>query len=275
MPNRILKDSICRSETLDGLSWFEEVLFYRLIVSCDDYGRFDGRPMIVKNLLFPLKNDLPVDAVSDALLSLARKGLVVLYSFDGKRYLYLPTWNEHQSPRAKNSKYPAPENGTIENVCENEHESERLCENVKSDENICKHMSEDESNIRIRYSNSNSSNDIRYSSNETDNARARAKEAFDAFWTAYPRKVAKKTAEKAFSKVEQSAYPLLLPALERHKRSRQWTKDGGDYIPNPSTWLNQRRWEDDTPDARFAPEERGNPFLDIAEELEARERDGF
>ena len=37
MPNRILKESICRSDTIDHLTWFEEVLFYRLIVSCDDY----------------------------------------------------------------------------------------------------------------------------------------------------------------------------------------------------------------------------------------------
>ena len=32
MPNRIIKESICRSEEIDSLSWFEEVLFYRLIV---------------------------------------------------------------------------------------------------------------------------------------------------------------------------------------------------------------------------------------------------
>ena len=43
MPNRILKESICRSEEIDSLSWFEEVLFYRLIVICDDFGRYDGR----------------------------------------------------------------------------------------------------------------------------------------------------------------------------------------------------------------------------------------
>ena len=44
MPNRIIKESVCRSDSIDSLSWFEEVLFYRLIVVCDDYGRFDGRP---------------------------------------------------------------------------------------------------------------------------------------------------------------------------------------------------------------------------------------
>ena len=26
----------------------------------------------------------------------------------------------------------------------------------------------------------------------------------------------------------------------------QWTKEGGQYIPNPTTWLNQGRWDDKT-----------------------------
>ena len=53
MPNRILKESICRSEEIDSLSWFEEVLFYRLIVICDDFGRYDGRAKIIKGSCFP------------------------------------------------------------------------------------------------------------------------------------------------------------------------------------------------------------------------------
>lgn len=56
MPNRIIKESICRSEEIDSLSWFEEVLFYRLIVTCDDFGRYDGRAKIIKGSCFPLKD---------------------------------------------------------------------------------------------------------------------------------------------------------------------------------------------------------------------------
>jgi hypothetical protein len=112
MPNRILKESICTSDSIDGLSWFEEVLFYRLMVSCDDFGRFDGRAAIIKNRLFPLKENLTIKAVSAAINALASNGLVALYEFEGKPYLYLPTWNEHQTIRAKKSKYPSPEDGT-------------------------------------------------------------------------------------------------------------------------------------------------------------------
>lgn len=119
MPNRILKESICTSDSVDSLSWFEEVLFYRLIVNCDDYGRFDGRLAIIKNRLFPLKESLTAKAISKAVNTLVTAGLVVLYEFEGKPYLYLPTWNDHQNVRAKRSKYPSPEGCVIahENIC--------------------------------------------------------------------------------------------------------------------------------------------------------------
>ncbi len=67
---------------------------------------------------------------------------------------------------------------------------------------------------------------------------------FDRFWAAYPKKVGKGAAQKSFSKVK---VPLeqLLGAIERQKLSDQWTRENGRYIPNPATWLNQCRWEDD------------------------------
>ena len=129
MPNRIIKESICTSDGIDALSWFEEVLFYRLIVSCDDYGRFDGRPAIIKNRLFPLKENLTIKNVSAAINTLARAGLVALYEFEGKPFLYLPTWNEHQNIRAKKSKYPAPEEGV--------HTSEIICTQMHADASKC------------------------------------------------------------------------------------------------------------------------------------------
>ncbi len=106
MPNRILKESICSSEEIDSLSWFEEVLFYRLIVKCDDYGRYDGRLKFVKNSCFPLK-DITEKDVEKALYKLSAVGLVRAYEMQGRPYLQLATWEQHQNVRAKKSKYPA------------------------------------------------------------------------------------------------------------------------------------------------------------------------
>ena len=70
---------------------------------------------------------------------------------------------------------------------------------------------------------------------------------FQSFWTAYPNKKAKPAALKAFTKLKPDAELLaeMLKAIEVQKQSAQWQKDNGQYIPMPTTWLNQRRWEDE------------------------------
>lgn len=110
MPNRILKESICTSASVDELSWFEESVFYRLIVNCDDYGRFDARTAILKARLFPLKS-ITEKQVEQALNKLSTVGIVYLYTVDDKPFLQLATWENHQQIRAHKSKYPAPEIG--------------------------------------------------------------------------------------------------------------------------------------------------------------------
>ena len=105
MPNRIIKESICRSEEIDSLSWFEEVLFYRLIVVCDDFGRYDGRAKIIKGSCFPLK-DVTEKNINEALDKLSAVGLVRVYETQGRPYLQLVTWANHQRIRNQKSKYP-------------------------------------------------------------------------------------------------------------------------------------------------------------------------
>lgn len=110
MPNRILKESICYSESLRQLDDpASEVLFYRLMVQCDDFGRGDGRPEVVSARCYQLGEHGASPAVIAARLGrLAAVDLVRFYEVDGRRYLYLPRWDKHQSRRAKTSKYPAP-----------------------------------------------------------------------------------------------------------------------------------------------------------------------
>lgn len=107
MPNRIIKESICTSDTMDALSWFEEVFFYRLVVNCDDYGRMDARPAILRARLFPLKT-VTDKQMEQALQSLRSADIIDLYVVDGKPYLQMRTWEKHQQIRSKKSKFPEP-----------------------------------------------------------------------------------------------------------------------------------------------------------------------
>jgi hypothetical protein len=70
---------------------------------------------------------------------------------------------------------------------------------------------------------------------------------FDRFWSAYPRKEAKAVARKAFArhKPDDALLGAMLNAIEKQKRSNQWVKDNGQFIPLPATWLNQERWTDE------------------------------
>ena len=70
---------------------------------------------------------------------------------------------------------------------------------------------------------------------------------FEQFWQAYPKKVGIDKAEASFKKIKslETVLPQILKALEWQKESDQWTRDGGQYIPLPTTYLNQGRWKDE------------------------------
>ena len=80
-------------------------------------------------------------------------------------------------------------------------------------------------------------------------------EGFERFWETYPRKTAKTEAIKAFEKLkpDENMLNTMINAIDKQKQSEQWTKDGGQFIPHPATWLNQHRWEDELPMAGNRP----------------------
>ena len=70
----------------------------------------------------------------------------------------------------------------------------------------------------------------------------------EQFWPAYPKKVGKPAAEKAWARARiNGEFEAVMAALEAQKQSEQWRRDKGQFIPNPATWINQRRWEDEIP----------------------------
>lgn len=94
---------------------------------------------------------------------------------------------------------------------------------------------------------------------------------FAEFWSAYPLKKAKATAEKAWAKLKPSAdlQAAILSAIAAHKLSADWQRDGGQYIPHPTTWLNQRRWEDEVTHARSQRPDQNRPRSAVDEVREA------
>lgn len=67
---------------------------------------------------------------------------------------------------------------------------------------------------------------------------------FIEFWKAYPKRTGKGAALKAWGKAQPPIGPVL-EALGWQRLQPAWTRDKGQFIPHPSTWLNRRSWEDE------------------------------
>lgn len=110
---------------------------------------------------------------------------------------------------------------------------------------------------------------------EKDIEIPRARSRFGEFWLAYPKKVGKKPSEEKWKakQLDRIADQILADIPLRHSRDRKWI-DG--FIPNPLTYLNQERWNDEIEEAQPLPtkEKRGHQrrsgFQDIDYDAEAR-----
>ena len=71
------------------------------------------------------------------------------------------------------------------------------------------------------------------------------KSDFEIFWKAYPRKTGKGYCHDIWKRKKFPAIEIIIEALKKSIASPDWQKEGGKFIPNPSTWLNQGRWEDE------------------------------
>ena len=125
MGNRIIKESICTSEKIAGLTDFQFRLWVHLITYVDDFGRGDARPSIIRGKCFPLRERLTNTDIAKGLAELADIGCVNLYTVGGRPYLCLPGWEKHQTVRRKISKIPAPEE------CNELQQSETSCDNLQ------------------------------------------------------------------------------------------------------------------------------------------------
>lgn len=228
---RMIDPNIWQSEDFAKLSSFSKLVFIGLFSNADDEGRGRAKPVYVKSMLFPYDDDIRVTDVEKSLSEIAANMSITFYNHDGSEYYSLDNWNKWQKvERPSKSVIPlfgddsAIIRGTVgEQSCPREEKE------VKEEEK------------------------------EEKDARARR---FAVFWSSYPRKTGKVKVEQKFNKLNpnEELFETMLNALEAHKASAQWQKENGQFIPNPETWLNQRRWEDETTTSTSPPPRRGSEY---------------
>ena len=250
MPNRLVREAILTSESLDKLSAEAERLFYRLLVVCDDFGRFEADVRVMIARCFPLRvGDITREQMHAWVHELTKAGVIHCYEHDAKRYGSFLNWKKFNKLRAKNSKYPAPAD---------------TCEHMSADESTCEHM-------RV-YTDSDSDSDSEtpvVPKGTFDVARA-----WSEFCAIYPKRsgsLNKQAAESKFRKLCKSA-EMAGVILEGVKRYARWCDATGktktELVAQMTTWLNGRRWDEeytvpgDDPPLRVVP-----GHVDEAEEL--------
>jgi hypothetical protein len=69
------------------------------------------------------------------------------------------------------------------------------------------------------------------------------------FWEAFPRRVAKKEARRAWMQIRPTPADVdkMMVTLAWQCTSPEWLKEGGQYVPYPASWLRAARWEDEPP----------------------------
>jgi hypothetical protein len=163
---------------------------------------------MVNNLVFTRLGH-SVKIVSSGLDELAEKGLIVRYQVNGEIYLKYPDFIEKQP-----SLHPAREG--IPDIPD-------LDENSLMINSCVTHTQ-----IKVKESKRKESND-----------------GFDIFWNSYPRKVNKREAIEKWNKAKLPNIEIILKAFEEQKNTDQWQKDNGKFIPHPTTWINNERWNDE------------------------------
>lgn len=114
MPNRYVRESAIESESVNSLSWQAEVFWRRLLNRADDFGRFTANTALLRASIFPLQLDRVTEADVQRLIDECEAaGLLFVYSSSGKQFIILNKW---EKGRAKESKYPPPDDDTIKRM---------------------------------------------------------------------------------------------------------------------------------------------------------------
>ena len=81
----------------------------------------------------------------------------------------------------------------------------------------------------------------RYTMVEEDNPE------FARFWNAFPRRVSKKDARKAWLEINPDPATVDRMVCTLSWQSEEWARDRFRYCPYPASWLRDERWTDEPP----------------------------
>ncbi len=219
MRARNLKPGFFKNEDLATIDPLGRILFEGLWCMADRKGKLEDRPQRIKVEILPYDN-CDIEQLLDALNN---KHFINRYSVSGSNFIEILNFLKHQTPhwQERDSILPSPDSPK---------KKLRVIQNKSKCNPSVIHLTPDSLLL--------TPDSLLLDTNGM---------GFDLFWKAYPKKIGIGAARKAWGKIKPSETLLgkILKKIEIEKNTEQWIKDHGQYIPHPTTWLNQERWEDE------------------------------
>jgi hypothetical protein len=224
---RTIKPEFFDDEVLCALPPLHRICYAGLWCQADKAGRLEDRPRRLKARVMPF-DDVNMDVI---LTDLVQAGFIIRYVVEGKQYITIKpsSWEKHQRPR----------NDEPESVLPPVDSAKVFVASLGSDESVTVQSLGKERKGTER------GKELR---------DAPLLERFERFWENYPKKVGKDAAWAEFKKRNpgDDLTDAMIAVVLSQRASEQWRKEGGQYIPNPRTWLHQGRWQDEPVSSRPA-----------------------
>lgn len=229
------------------------------LLAADDFGvmRFSALTVQEKNDALARR---PAKMITRCLQTLVDVGLLLDFEHQGRKYVCQHDWQFWQKIRyPRDTTNPIPPAETLRRCCEETQELFRM-RSGNASETV---PSPAGAGGRERLT----ATGKRLTASATANG---IRERFNEFWIHYPRKVGKDAAWRAWQKRRPDAglLGLIIAALDWQCGQENWQREQGRFIPNPATWLNAGRWQDEAPIAGPALSDTARFNLAASDEAE-------
>jgi hypothetical protein len=247
---RSLKPEIVQSARLAECSRDARLLFVYLISQSDCFGNQRADARLIRGQLFPYDDDITAATIEGWLGELCAIGVVQLYEVEGQRYLHLTSWHEHQViSKPGKPLVPGPDDGTPTDPQGPPGDAGGTQADLDLDLDL-----DLDQELLVTDHGGEPAQGVTTIGARPQVERVTAAE-FDEWWERYPKKVKRRAAEAKYRTVRKAGitHDTLMAGLARsieHWRHKQTERQ---FIPDPTAWLHQGRWDDDYGPARSTP----------------------
>jgi hypothetical protein len=257
---RTIKPGFFRSHDVTPLSYRARLTWIGLWTYVDDEGRGKDDARIIKGDLWTLEDNVTWQDVEDDLTELSLSAHVVRYSVDGRHFLAIPKWLEHQViSRPTASKFPAPDPMNIRDSA------------PFTDDSMSTHGANTAGTGNREQGNGTGNREVELSPRVTEIKPVIA-ELFDSAYEHWPKKVERADALKRFTTATKKVPAAQLAEhVIRFGDAYAATTDR-QFTPALGAWLNGERWTDELPTSAPRKETRGDSNLDYVRGLYADEQ---